>query len=94
MPTHTKKAAKLMYYQKLIENSRASSDTWKAVNNIIRRTKQKSSLPNFLLVNNRNLNDTFSICHELNEHFCNIGHKLTADIQTTRQHKSKMFFGQ
>ena len=63
--THTKKAAKVMYYQKLIENSRAPSDTLTAVNNIIRRTKQKSSLPNSLQVNNRNLNDLFTICHEI-----------------------------
>ena len=94
MPTRTKKAAKVMYYQKLIENSKASSDTWKIVNNSIRRTKQNSNLPNFLQVNNRNLNDPFTICHELQEHFCNIQHKLAANTQTTRQHNSTMFFGQ
>ena len=57
-------------------------------------SEQKSSLPNSLQVNNKNLNDPFTICHELNEHFCNIGHKLAADTQTTRQLNSTMFFGQ
>ena len=83
MLTYTKKAAKVTYYQKLITNSKAPSDTWKAANNIIRRTKQKFNLPNSLQVNNRNLNDPFTICHDLHEHFCNIGHKLAANIQTT-----------
>ena len=94
MLTYTKKEAKVMYYQKLITNSKAPSDTWKAANDIIRRTKQRSNLPNSLQVNNRNLNDPFTICHELHEHFCNIGHKLAANTQTTRQHNSTMFFGQ
>ena len=61
---------------------------------LIIRTKLKSYLPNSLQVNNRNLNDPFTIRHELNEHFCNIGHKLAANTQTTRQHNSTMFFGQ
>ena len=61
MLTRSKKAAKVVYYQKLIINSKASSNTWKAVNNIIRRTKQKSNLPNSLQINNQNLNGPFTM---------------------------------
>ena len=51
--------------------------TWKTINQILRKNKRtQTSLPSELNVNEKAIQNPSTICDELNQHFCNIGHKL------------------
>ena len=52
-----------------------------AIDKILRKDKQKlSTLPSKLIVNGISVTDPASICMELNQHFCYIGHKMAGAI--------------
>ena len=75
--THAKEAAKAAYYQNLLGKSNSSSMAWKTINPILRKNKRtQTSLPSELNVNEKAIQNPSTICDELNQHFCNIGHKL------------------
>ena len=70
-----------MFFQKEIGKSKNISSTWKTINKILRKGKHNSSsLPSKLNVNGIPLTNPSSICFELNQYFCKIGHEMTKSI--------------
>ena len=55
--------------------------TWKVVNKILQKNKRNlDSLPSEVNVNGKTVYNPRSVCKELNEHFCNIGHKMAKSV--------------
>ena len=70
-----------MYFQNLLEKSKNTSMTWKAVNKILRKNPTNSnSLPAQLNVNGKLISDPSNVCQELNQYFCSIGHEMAKNI--------------
>ena len=75
--SRVKQQAKKNYYQSLFKNSANSSNTWKYVNELIRKQpKVKTNLPLSIKVNEKTITEPEKICNEMNRYFVNIGHKL------------------
>ena len=43
--THVKAKAKQKHFEKLFKNARSTADTWKCINQLLRKTKSKTTLP-------------------------------------------------
>ena len=93
--THQKKTAKAMFFQKEIGKIKNISSTWKTISKILRKGKHNfSSLPSQLNVNRIPLTNPSSICSELNQYFCNIGHEMAKSIdKSSIKAKSQSFYG-
>ena len=91
--THVKEAAKRNYFQTLFEGSSNSSDTWKYVNQLLRKTKPKSSVPCTLQVEGRMITSPQIICDKINDHFVKIGEKLSATLTASNKLHYKNFLG-
>ena len=74
--THVKEAAKKIYYQKLFLGPGNPSNTWKNINQLLRKNKPKSTVPSLVKVGDKTITDPTEICNKLNEHFVTIGEKL------------------
>ena len=94
--TRQKETAKALYFQNEIGKSKNTSSTWKAINKILMTDKRKlNTLPSKLTVNRNSVTDPASICTELNQHFCNIGHKMAgANDKPSKILSSMYFYGQ
>ena len=75
--THIKELAKRYYFENLFRNARNPSDTWKHINQLLRKSIPKSSLPQTIKVKGKLISPP-TICEELNQHFVSIGEKLSA----------------
>ena len=71
--------AKRYYFENLFWNARNPSDTWKHINQLLRKSIPKSSLPQTLKFEGKLISSPPTICKELNQHFVSIGEKLRAD---------------
>ena len=71
--------AKRYYFENLFRNARNPSDTWKHLNQLLRKSIPKSSLPQTIKVEGKLISSLPTIYEELNQHFISIGEKLRAN---------------
>ena len=75
--THTKNASKVLYYQKLFnESNNNPQKTWKNINDIIRYKKTTVNTIDSLRNNDQIINDAQEMGNLMNDYFINIGTKL------------------
>ena len=59
------------------------SDTWKTINNILRKPSKSSTLPTYVKYESKLIYGQNDICNAMNNHFCSIGHiSYQKDSQT------------
>ena len=87
--THLKEAAKCNYFHDLFKNSKNSSDTWKCINQLLRKTKPKTSVPNAIHADGQVITLPKSICEKLNDHFVKIGEKLSDKLASNHETNHK-----
>ena len=68
----------MLLLENLFRNTRNPSDTWKHINQLLRKSIPKSPLPQALKVEGKLISSPPTICEELNQHFVSIGEKLSA----------------
>ena len=91
--THLKEAAKRNYFHDLNKNSKNSKDTWKCINQLLRKTKPKTSVPNTIHADGQVITSPQSICEKLNDHFVKIGEKLSDKLASNRETNHKKYLG-
>ena len=68
-----KRTAKEAYYTKLLDKHKCDiRKTWKTINSIIGRTRDKSSLSDIFVVNGKRETDTIQIANLFSEYFTNV----------------------
>ena len=80
--THDKEAAKKAYFENLFNNTSNSTDTWKLINRLLRKHTPKAEMPLQLKVYKKTITNPSKICNEINQHFVEIGEKLSAKVPT------------
>ena len=79
--TRVKEQAQDFHYQKdFAECSGDSTITWKKINNLLKKSKTKSKLPNFLAENGNQIKDPKDIANKLNKHFVTKRPKLASKL--------------
>ena len=75
------RAAKKLYWHKVMHDSiRDSKQTWKNINDILRKNKTKHSFPSFFMHNGEVLNDEGNIADTFNEYYVTLGPSLCKKI--------------
>ena len=91
----TIRAAKTSYYSnmfnKFINDSRK---TWRTINEVLNKCKDKRSFPNYFIINNSKVNDKQQIADKFNDFFVNIGPNLSRNITNTSGKTVKSFLKQ
>ena len=94
--THIKEMSKSNYYQRRLGESGDMSDTWKTINNILRKPSESSTLPTYVKYESKPIYGQNDVCNAMNNHFCSIGHKLSKRFANSSCHdkSDKTFFDQ
>ena len=87
--THVKPKAKQKYFENLFKDARDTADTWKCINQLLRKTKPKTTLRKTIETDGKLITSPQNICNEINKHFVKIGKKLAANSSF---HQSKQHF--
>ena len=75
------KQAEKTHYRTVFQSSTGNiKATWKIINNILKRKKSCSSLPDEFLIDGRKVNNNLDIANKFNEFFSQIGNKLNSKI--------------
>ena len=64
--THAKTKAKQIYFEHIFKNTRNTSDTWKCINRLLRKTKPKSMFPQTIEAGGKSITTLKNICNEIN----------------------------
>ena len=88
--THMKRKTKQEYFANLFRSASTSSDTWNYINLLLRKRKQKPTLPQTIKVDGQTFTSPEKICYKMNQHFATIGEKLAAK-STNHDPKQKSF---
>ena len=91
--THVKELAKRNYFENLFQGASNPSDTWKHVNQLLRRSTPNSAMPHTIKVNSNMISSPQKICQEMNEHFVKVGEKLSADLPDVKDKTYLKFLG-
>ena len=76
-----KRTAKQTYYEQRFEQYKYDiRNTWKLLNSLVGRTKDKSSIPDTFKHNGKTLNERSEISNGFCNYFTNIGPQLAASI--------------
>ena len=88
--------SKSNYYQCRLGESGGMSDTWKTINNSLRKPSKSSTLPTYVKHESKPIYGQNDICNAMNNHFCSIGHKLSKRFANSSCHNEsdKTFFDQ
>ena len=73
-----KNAAKRNYFENLFREVNNSSDTWKYINQLLRKNKPTFTIPPAISVNGITISSSQQICNKMNKHFVEIGKKLSS----------------
>ena len=84
--------AKQKYFKNLFKDSRNTADTWKCINQLLRKTKSKTTLPQSTETDGKLITLPQNICNEINKHFVKIGEKLAAKSSNSSFHQSNQRF--
>jgi len=72
---------KKLYYEKQFKRFESDiKQTWLTIKEIIGKTKDKRTTPNFFNINNTNVTDDYDISKEFNNFFANVGPELASKI--------------
>lgn len=79
------RSSKKEHYRNLLEDNKNNiKNTWKVLNDIIKKRKNKNGYPNYFITkNNLTSNDTTEIVNEFNEFFVGVGPGLAGVIANT-----------
>ena len=81
-----KRYARYSYYRDLLEQHRSDiRKTWNIMNSVIGRTRNKSSIPDTFMINNKIESNKQIIAHSFCQYFTNVG-KQFADAITPSKH--------
>ena len=86
------KAKKKQHFNNLFRDARDTADTWKCINQLLRKTKPKTTLPKTSETDGKLITSPQNICNEINKHFVKIGEKLAANSRNSSFHQSKQHF--
>ena len=94
--THLKELSKSNYNQFRLKESGGMSDSWKTINNILRKLSKTSTLPSYVKYEGKHIYGHEAICNAMNNHFCSIDLKLSKTSTNSSNHKqsNKKFFDQ
>ena len=70
--THIKEMSKSNYYQCRLGESGGMSDTWKIINNILRKPSKSFTLPTYVKYESKLIYGQNDICNAMNNHFCKL----------------------
>ena len=87
-----KAKAKEKHFENLFKDARDTADTWKCINQLLRKTKPKTTLPKTIETDGKLMTSPQNICNEINKHFVKIGKKLAANSRNSSFHQSKQHF--
>ena len=87
-----KAKAKQKHFENLFKDTRNTADTWKCINQLLRKTKPKTTLPKTIETEGKLITLPQNICNEINKHFVKIGEKLAAYSRNSSFHQSKQHF--
>ena len=65
-------------------------DTWKRINELLRKTKPKSTMPQKIIVRNETIVSPQTICDKINNHIVKIGENLSASLENNLRDKHCM----
>ena len=77
----------------MFRGSENPSDTWKNINQLLRKNKPKLTVPSFIKVGDEPITDQTEICNKLNEHFVTIGEKLGSKSSDQKGQNYRQYFG-
>uniref|UniRef100_A0A8C6M2L5 Reverse transcriptase domain-containing protein n=1 Tax=Nothobranchius furzeri TaxID=105023 RepID=A0A8C6M2L5_NOTFU len=80
------RSSKRNYYSKLLEGNKSNiKNTWRILNDVIKKGSGTNSLPNiFLTKDNQEIYQSKEIANEFNKYFTEIGPNLAKDISNTK----------
>ena len=77
------KIAKINHYGKEFEQCKDNiKKTWKKINELLNKCKNKKEFPDYFLINNEKVRDKNKIANGFNNFFANIGPSLSSEITT------------
>ena len=77
--THKKFKAKKDYYQRILQYSKGDiKQTWKTINKITKRGKNKSNIPTEIEHDGLKINDPREVLNHLNTHFATVGNTFSS----------------
>ena len=82
---------KAFYKSKFDSVNGDSKRTWKEINNILNKTKEKCNIPESLIVDNVEIHDEFKIAQEFNNFFIEIGSKLCESLPDRMQNLNTQY---
>ena len=85
--THLKELSKSSYYHRRLKESGSTSDTWKTIDDILRKTCKTTSLPSYVKYEGKRIYGHKAISNAMNNHFCNIGLKLSKISANSLHHR-------
>ena len=66
--TQVKAKAKQKHFENLFKDARDTADTWKCINQLLRKTKPKTTLPKTIETDGKLITLPQNICNEINKH--------------------------
>ena len=77
--TRVKAKVNQKYFESLFKNDRNTADTWKCINQLLRKTKPKTTLPQTIETKGKLITSPKNICKEINKHSVESDKKLAAN---------------
>ena len=68
--THVKAKAKQKHFKNLFKDTRDTADTWKCINQLLRKTKPETTLPKTIETEGKSITSFQNICNEINKTLC------------------------
>ena len=90
--THVKAKAKQKHFENLFKDARDTADTWKYINQLLKKTKSKTTFPHTIKTDGKLITSLQNICNEINKHFVKIGEQLAANSNNSSFHQSNQHF--
>ena len=79
-----------LYSEYLFQNAKNPTDAWKHINELLRKTKPKSTIPQKIIVGNETFVSPQAICGKMNNHLVKIGEKLRTSLENNLRDKHYM----
>ena len=81
----TIRLAKAKYYVEQFEKNKSNiRHTWSTIKDILGKFKVKSELPNYFVIGDSEINNSYSIANHFNSFFANVGPRLSSNIDKSK----------
>lgn len=85
------RTAKSFYWEKIFNESKADmKQTWKNINNILRKNQNKTNFPSSFLHEGANITDHKDIANAFNKYFIDVGSSLASKIPNVHTNRNTM----